>query len=73
MAVWGVLGSALVPLGFGAIGAFVASTTWVDILQAMVVTGALGGIFAPGTVALAKRAELEAGGGYPLLEEGDES
>lgn len=72
VAIWGVLGSALVPLGFGAVGAFVANTTWLDILQAMVVTGGLGGVFAPGTVALAKRAELGSGGGLPLLEEGEE-
>lgn len=72
VAVWGVLGSALVPLGFGAIGAFVASVTWVDILQAMAVTGFLGGVFAPGTVSLARRAELEAGGGMDLLGDGDE-
>ena len=58
VAFWGVLGSAVVPLFFGAIGAFAPGTTWVDIAQAIGLTGILGGTFAPGSVALARRAAL---------------
>ena len=61
VAVWGVLGSAAVPLLFGALGTFAAGTTVVDVVQAILVTGTLGGIFAPAGVAAAKRAEVAAG------------
>jgi hypothetical protein len=61
VAAWGVLGSAAIPLVFGALGAFPASTTALDILQAMLVTSVLGGTFAPGAVAVARRAALAAG------------
>lgn len=59
VAFWGVIGSALVPLGFGALGLFEAGTTIVDVLGAMAVTATLGGTFASGSVAMARRAELE--------------
>lgn len=55
---WGVLGSALVPLGFGALGFFEAGTTVLDVLGAVAVTATLGGAFASGSVAMARRAEL---------------
>ena len=61
VAAWGVLGSAAVPLLFGALGTFPASTTAIDVLQAMLVTSVLGGTFAPGAVAVARRAALAAG------------
>lgn len=61
VAVWGVLGSAAVPLVFGALGAFPASTTALDVLQAMLVTSVLGGTFASGAVVVARRAALAAG------------
>jgi len=58
VAVWGVLGSALVPLLFGALGTFEAGTTLMDVLGAIAVTGLLGGTFAPGAIAAARYAEL---------------
>jgi hypothetical protein len=58
VALWGVLGSAVVPVLFGMAGAFEAGTTVIDILQAIAVTGVLGGTFAPGSVAIARRAAL---------------
>lgn len=63
-AVWGVLGSAAVPLVFGLLGTFEAGTTALDVLGAMGVTAGLGGLFAPGSVALARRA-LPPGGEGP--------
>ena len=60
-AVWGVLGAIAVPLLFGAIGMFEAGTTVGDVLGAILVTGSLGGVFAPASVAAARRAELRAG------------
>ena len=60
VAIWGVLGGAVVPMLFGAAGMFEAGTTAVDILEAILVTGFLGGTFAPGSVAIARRAELKA-------------
>ena len=57
-AVWGVLGAAAVPLLF--LGAFEAGTTVAEIVGAMIVTGVLGGTFAPASIAVAKRAELQA-------------
>ena len=61
VALWGVLGSAAVPLLFGTLGFFEAGTTAVDIIEAILVTGFLGGTFAPGAIAIARRAELQAG------------
>lgn len=69
VAAWGVLGSALVPLGFGVLGFFEAGTTLMDVVGAVAVTAALGGTFASGSVAVARRAELAAGNSDPLLEE----
>jgi len=71
VAVWGVLGSAAVPLLFAAIGMFPASTTVVDVLQAMLLTSVLGGTFAPGAVVMARRAELAAGEESELLGPAD--
>jgi hypothetical protein len=62
VAKWGVLGAAAVPLLFGALGTFGVGTGVADVLGAMLVTGSLGGIFAPASVAMARRAELSAGG-----------
>jgi len=59
-AVWGVLGAVAVPLLFGALGTFEAGTTLADVVGAILLTGALGGVFAPASVAAAKRAELRA-------------
>lgn len=67
VAVWGVLGSAMVPLLFGALGFFAAGTTAMEVLGAMGVTALLGGLSAPGAVALARRAELTAGEERDLL------
>ena len=68
VALWGVLGSAAVPLLFSAAGWLPIGTPLVDILGAVGVTGALGGMFAPGSVAIARRAALKAGEEHPLLE-----
>ena len=70
VAAWGVVGSAAVPLLFGAIGMFPAGTTVVDVLEAVLLTSVLGGTFAPGAVAIARRAELTAGEEPGLLEPG---
>jgi len=67
VAVWGVLGSAAVPVLFGALGMFPMSTTAWDVIQAMLLTSVLGGTFAPGAVAIARRAELSAGEEPELL------
>ena len=58
VAVFGVLGAVTVPLLFGMAGMFAAGTSVVDILEAVLLTGVLGGTFAPGSVAIAGRAEL---------------
>ena len=68
VALWGILGSAAVPLLF--LPFFEAGTTLVDILGAMGVTAMLGGTFAPGAVAIARRAELTAGEDPELLGDG---
>ncbi len=60
-AIWGLIGGAVVPLLFGAAGMFPAGTTLVDVLGAIGVTGFLGGTFAPASIAIAKRAELNSG------------
>ncbi len=57
---WGVLGSAAVPLLFGALGTFEVGTTTAEVLGAILVTGILGGTFAPGAIAIARKAELRA-------------
>lgn len=62
VALWGLIGGAVVPLLFGAAGMFPAGTTLLDVLGAIGVTGFLGGTFAPTSVAIAKRAELASGG-----------
>ena len=59
-AIWGVLGAAAVPLLFGALGTFEAGTTAADVVGAILVTGILGGTFAPASIAIARRAELQA-------------
>lgn len=69
VALWGVLGSALVPLGFGALGFFEAGTTLFDVLGAVGVTATLGGTFASGSVAMARRAELAARDEATLLDD----
>jgi hypothetical protein len=67
VAAWGILGSALVPLFFGMMGTFEAGTTTADVVGAMLVTGLLGGTFAPGAVAIARRAELRCADETKLL------
>ena len=59
-AIWGVAGAVAVPLLFGALGTFEAGTTAVEVLGAIIVTGVLGGTFAPASIAVARRAELQA-------------
>jgi len=59
-AILGVLGSAAVPLLFGALGTFQVGTTTAEVLGAILVTGVLGGTFAPAAIAIAQRAELRA-------------
>jgi len=59
-AMWGLLGAAVVPPLFGALGMFEVGTTLADVLGAIAVTGFLGGTFAPASVAIARRAELGA-------------
>lgn len=61
VALWGLLGSAAVPAVFAMLGWLPVGTPIVDIAQAMLVTGFLGGTFAPGAVGIARRAELKAG------------
>ena len=63
----GILGSAAVPLLFGALGMFEPGTTTIDVAQAVLVTGLLGGASAPASVALARKAELAAAEGPRLL------
>ena len=59
-AIWGVVGAAGVPLLFGALGTFEVGTTAAEVLGAILVTGVLGGTFAPASIAIARRAELRA-------------
>ena len=56
--VFGVLGAVLIPLAFGMLGTFAAGTTVVDILEAVLLTGVLGGTFAAESVVIARKAEL---------------
>lgn len=72
-ALWGLLGGAVVPLLFGAAGLFPAGTTVMDIVGAIGVTGFLGGTFASGSVAIAKRAELQSGAESGRLSSTDSS
>lgn len=58
VALWGILGSAAVPLLFGALGTFQAGTSVMQVVGAIFVTGFLGGTFATGAIAIARRAEL---------------
>ena len=69
-AFWGVAGAAAVPLLFGALGMFEAGTTMVEVLGAILVTGVLGGTFAPAAIAIARRAELRAAQESKLLTVG---
>lgn len=69
VALWGILGSAAVPLLF--LPFFEAGTSILDILGAMGVTAMLGGSFAPGAIAIARRAELAAGEDTELLGSDD--
>jgi len=68
VAILGVIGSAAVPLLFNYMGMYAWGTPLVDILGAMGVTGLLGGIFAPGSIMIARKAALSAGEEHPLLE-----
>ena len=63
----GIVGAAAVPLLFGALGAFEVGTTTAEVLGAILVTGVLGGTFAPAAIAIARRAELRAGEDRKLL------
>jgi hypothetical protein len=67
VAMWGVLGAAFVPPLFGFLGTFPAGTTLLDVLGAVGVTAFLGGAFASSSVAIARRAALEAGDRPELL------
>ena len=68
VALWGLLSSAAVPVIFSMLGVFgVAGASVVDIIEAMVVTGFLGGMFAPGSVAIARSAQLKSGEEIGLL------
>lgn len=71
IAMWGVMGSALVPLLF--LSMFAGGTSMADIVGAMMVTAGLGGIFAPGQVAIARRAALQAGEEFGMLDSGGDS
>lgn len=70
VALWGVLGSAAVPLLFGALGFFDAGTSLLDVLGAIGLTATLGGTFATGAVAIARRAELTPAERRELLGDG---
>ena len=58
--IMGFLGSAAVPLLFGALSMFEFGTTTAEVLGAILVTGVLGGTFAPAAIAVARREELRA-------------
>jgi hypothetical protein len=68
VALWGAIGAGLVPAVFALLGVGWPSSSLVGIAEAMLLTGALGGTFAAGSVAIAKRAELSAPEGRKLLE-----
>lgn len=67
VALWGLLGSAAVPALMGTLGLLPSGTPVVEIIQAMFVTGFLGGTFAPGSIAIARRAQLKPGEELGLL------
>ena len=68
VALWGLLGSAAVPVIFSLLGVYgVAGASVVDMIEAMIVTGFLGGTFAPGSVAIARSARLKPGEEMGLL------
>jgi membrane-associated protease RseP (regulator of RpoE activity) len=60
VALWGVLGSAAVPLVFALLGAFNVGTSALEVAEAMAVTACLGGTFAAGSVVIARKGELAA-------------
>ena len=66
-AILGVVGAVAVPFLFGALGMFEIGTTTAEVLGAILVTGVLGGTFAPAAIAIARRAELAAGEERRLL------
>jgi len=67
VALWGLLGSAAVPALLGIAGLLPSGTLVVEIIEAMVVTGVLGGIFAPGSIAIARQAQIKPGDEMGLL------
>ena len=54
-----MVGSAVVPPLFGALGMFEGGTDTRDIVEAMLLTAFLGGTFASGSLALARKAPKE--------------
>ena len=65
---WGLVGSAAVPIIFSMLGVLgVAGASLVEIIEAIMVTGFLGGTFAPGSVAIARSAQLKLGEEMGLL------
>jgi hypothetical protein len=64
---WGLLGSAAVPALMAMSGPLPTGFTTVQIVEAMVMTGFLGGIFAPGSIAIARRAQIKPGEEMGLL------
>ena len=65
---WGLVGSAAVPIIFSMLGVLgVAGASLVEIIEAIMVTGFLGGTFAPGSVAIARSAQLKPGEEMGLL------
>lgn len=70
VALWGIIGAAAVPPMFGLLGTFPAGTTLLDVLGAIGVTAFLGGTFASSSVAIARKAELQAGEDSGLLGSG---
>ena len=65
---WGLVGSAAVPIIFSMLGVLgVAGASLVEIIEAIMVTGFLGGTFALGSVAIARSAQLKPGEEMGLL------
>ena len=65
---WGLVGSAAVPIIFSMLGVLgVAGASLVEIIEAIMVTGFLGGTFASGSVAIARSAQLKPGEEMGLL------
>jgi hypothetical protein len=69
VALWGLLGSAAVPALLGMFGLLPSGTLVVEIVEAMIVTGFLGGIFAPGSIAIARSAQIKPGEEIGLLSD----